>query len=109
MAATTSQLVALSQDQAFIRRARAIILEVCAAVYLEDPQTPNHGARVSFANKLIQQPGLADGLVSLLVTRVNLVASNVTYSFDTGQILTDASDAAILAQVTSDWNMFAGV
>jgi hypothetical protein len=109
MAATTSQLNALANDSVFRARARTLVLQICAQVYGEDAQTPNHSARASYAVKLLQSPGLADQLVQVLVTRTNLAASTVTYDFDKGEVLTDASDAAILSQIATDFSMLAGV
>lgn len=108
MAATTSQLNALANDGVFQARVRNLVLQEAAVVYAE-VGNPNHAARVAYAIKLIQSPSLAAQLAQVMVTRTNLVASTVTYDFDRGVILTDASDAAILSQIASDWNMLSGV
>lgn len=109
MAATTQQLVALSNDSQFRQRIRVLVLQICAQIYAEDPATASHAARVSYAEKILQVPSTADQLASILVTRTNLVASSITYDFTNGAVVTDASDAAILSQLATDWNLLAGV
>jgi hypothetical protein len=109
MAATTNQLNALANDGVFRQRCRTLVLQICAQVYGEGTGVTNHAARAAFAVKLLQAPNLADQLVSVIVTRTNIAASAVTYDFDKGEVLTDATDAAILSQIATDWSMLAGV
>lgn len=109
MAATLPQLSALADDSLFRQRCRNIILQQAAVVYNEAGGTTGHAARAAFAVKLLQSPTFADQLVQVIVTRTNLVASAVTYDFPSRSVVTDASDAAILSQVASDWSMFSGV
>lgn len=109
MAATVSQLNALADDTFFRRRLRNLMLQVAAVIYNEGTGVTSHAARAAFAIKLIQTPTLADDLAKVMVTRTNLVASTVTYDFDKGEVLTDATDGALTSQITSDWNMLAGV
>lgn len=109
MAATTSQLNALAQDGSFRRRCGALALMEAALVYTENTGVNGHPARVAFAVRLIQNPSVAEDLARVLVTRTNLVASVVSYDFDRGLVLTDASDAAIRSQISTDWNLLAGV
>jgi len=108
MAATTSQLIALGNEGAFRQRVRFIALQQAAVVFAEIGTTPNHALRLAFAVKLVQNPGLAEQLAPIVATRTNLVASTVTYNFTDGQVVTDASDAAILSQIASDWDLLAG-
>lgn len=109
MAATTNQLNALANDAMFRQRCRNLVLQEAAVVYNESAGTTGHAARAAFAVKVLQSPGFAEQLVQVIVTRTNLVASTVSYDFDRVAVVTDASDAAILSQIASDWSMFAGV
>ena len=109
MSATTQQLVALSSDGQFRARIRELVLQICAQIYGEDPATASHTARVGFAEKVLQSPGMADQLASILVTRTNLISSTITYDWANQAVVTDASDAAILSQLATDWNLLAGV
>ena len=109
MAATVNQLNYLADDSAFRQRVRTIVLQQAAVVYAEGTGVANHAARVIFAISLLGTPELAAQLAQVIVTRTNLVASNVTFDFDRRAPVTDATDAAILSQVAADWNMLAGV
>ena len=108
MAATTVQLIALGNERGFRERVSALALQQAAVVYVEIGNV-NHATRVAFAIKLLQTPGLAAQLAPVIAQRTNLVASTVTYDFTAAQVQTDASDAAILSQIASDWNMLSGV
>lgn len=107
--ATTNELVCLGNDPIFRQRIRALFLLEAGVVYGESGATPNHAARALFASKIAQSPGIADGLAPALVQRTNLTASVVSYDFNNGKVVTDASDAAIRSQIVTDWNYFAGV
>lgn len=107
--ATTAQAIALAADQQFRQRLRNLMLLEAAGVYAESGATPNHNARVAFAFKLLNQPSLADQLADVFATRTNLISSSVTYDFDRRAVVSDASDAAIRSQISTDWNMLAGV
>lgn len=109
MAATTAQLTALARDGAFRIRIGALVLMEAENVYGESTGVSQHAQRAAYAIKLIQSPGLAEDLARVIVTRTNLLASNVSYDFDRGLIVTDATDGAIRSQIATDWNMLAGV
>lgn len=108
MASTTPQLIALAMDLNFRLRVRNIALQEAAVVYAEAGGTPNHAARKAFALKLLNTPGVADQLADVLVSRTNLVAGTTTYDFANRAVLTDVTDAAILSQLATDWDMLSG-
>lgn len=67
-------------------------------------------ARKDFAKYVMANTaGVAANLVMLVANRTNVQAGNTTYDFPTARVVTDATDAAILAQLGSDWSMMAGV
>ena len=107
--ATTAQLTALAGDGFFRQRIRNIVLQQAAVIYNENPATPNHAARATYAIKLLQAPSLADLVADVIVTQVNVSSSTVTYDFERRSVVTGATDAEILSQVASAWNMLAGV
>lgn len=109
MAATPDQLLALAQDVYFRQRVRTLVLQEAAVIYAESAGTTGHAARVAFALKLIQSPSLAEQTAEVIATRTNLTASNVSYDFARRAVITDATDAAILSQIATDWNLLAGV
>jgi hypothetical protein len=109
MSATTAQLNALANDGTFRARVRNLVLQEAAVVYAESGATTGHAARSAYAISLVQTPSKADELAKVIVTRTNLVASNITYDWERQIVLTDATDASILSQIAADWNLLAGV
>lgn len=107
--ATTDQLTALAQDGFFHQRVRNLMLLEAAVVVGEVNTTPQHNARAAYANKIIATPSLAEQTVDYLCARTNLVASTVTYNFARRSVDTDATDAAIRSQISTDWNTLSGV
>lgn len=109
MAATTDQLTALAQDGFFRQRVRNLLLLEAAVVMAEVNTIPNHSTRQAYALKVIASPAVADQATDYLCARTNLIASNVTYDFTRRSVVTDATDAAIRSQISTDWNTLAGV
>lgn len=107
--ATTNQLNMLASDSNFRERVRVIVMQQAAVVYAESAGINGHGARAAFAVKVLNNPGEAEQLAQVLVTRTNLSGSAITFDYAQGHHVTDATDAAILAQVASDWSMYSGV
>ena len=107
--ATINQQNILANDQNFRERVRAIALQQAAVVYAENPATTGHGARAAFAVKVLGNVSVAEALAAVLVTRTNVAGSAVTFDYNQGHHVTDANDAAILAQIATDWSMLAGV
>ncbi len=109
MAATADQLSALGNDQKFQQRVKSLLVQQAGAVYIEDPNTPNHAQRIAYAKQILQGSVNFINVAQVLVNRTNLVGSTITYNFTSGNIVTDATDGAIASQITTDWNMLAGV
>lgn len=107
--ATINQLNTLADDQNFRARIRTLVLQQAAVVYIEGTGVTGHAVRAALAAKVIGNTGFADALANVLVTRTNLSGSAVTFDYTLGHHVTDASDAAILSQIASDWSMLAGV
>lgn len=107
--ATINQQNILANDQNFRERVRAIALQQAAVVYAEISSTPGHAARAAFAVKVLNNVGVAEALAAVLVTRTNVSGSAVTFDYNQAHHVTDATDAAILAQIASDWSMLSGV
>lgn len=106
--ATINQQNILANDQHFRERVRALVLQQAAVVYAEAPSTP-HAVRAALAAKVLNNVGVAEALAAVLVTRTNISGSAVSFDYTLGHHITDASDAAILSQIASDWSMLAGV
>lgn len=107
MAATTLQLIALSNDSAFRTRVVALAMTVAETIYAETSNTTNHAIRVNFAKEVMRGGGA--NIPSVIAFRPNLVVGNVSYDFTLGRVITDVTDGAISSQITSDWDMLAGV
>jgi hypothetical protein len=111
MSSTADQLAALGNDSNFRARVQALAQQYAAGtVYLEDHTlpTPAIGAiRLGFARTIINGGG--GNIAAIIANSTNLVAGNTTYDFSTSHVKTDVTDAAISSQISSDWNMLAGV
>ncbi len=67
-------------------------------------------ARKDFARYVQQNTaGVEENWVMTVANRTNLVAGNTSYDFPNGRVVTDVTDAAIVAQLAADWSMMAGV
>ena len=107
--ATSAQLIALGNDNSWRQRIKSLMYQIAAQVDAEDPGAPNHTARVNFAFKVVSTPGVPESYASWFTMRTNVTGTNVTYNFSDAQITSDATDAAILSQIATDWNFLAGV
>jgi hypothetical protein len=106
MASTASQLAALGNDQQFQMRVRSIVIQVANTVIQEAPADPD--TRRDFARKVISQPDTAARLAIPVANMTNLQAGATTYDFETAHVITDVSDAALLAQITAAWDVLSG-
>ncbi len=109
MAASSDQSSALGNDQKFQQRVKSLLIQQAGITYTEDPATPNHAVRVQYAKQILQGSINFINVAQVLVNRTNLVGSNITYNFTSGNVITDATDGAIASQIATDWNMLAGV
>jgi len=106
MAANADQLSALGNDAKFQQRVKSLLVQQAAVVYAEGP---GNAQRFAYAKQILQGAINYVNVTQVLVNRTNLVASAVTYNFASGNVVTDATDAAISSQIFTDWNILAGV
>lgn len=106
MPSTASQLAALANDQQFQMRVRSIMMQVANAVLQEPPADPD--TRRNYARLVIQSPDVAQRAAIPVANTTNLIAGTTTYDFDTAHVITDVSDAALLAQITAAWDILSG-
>jgi hypothetical protein len=100
----------LAADQAFQGRVRSAIATVAFQVLNEDPASPNHDKRVTYARNVIANlTYAAQGAAAWIVERPNLMGKTTSYDFPSGAIVTDATDADLESQVATDWDVLAGV
>lgn len=97
----------LSGSSIFLTRLRQQLIAVATTVKAEALATQYHAARANFATLVLGDPnGYAARSAPLLVTTANLVG---TVSIVDGGAASSVSDAALLSQVTSSWNLLAGI
>lgn len=100
---------ALAANLNFQTRVRNALATVAWQVLNEDPATPNHQARESYARTVISNLPMSAASVSpWLVDRPNLIAFDTTFDFPSGDVVTASGDADIESQLASDWNVLAG-
>jgi len=110
MASTAVSQQALAQDAQFINRLAGALVVVAFQVFAEDPGTAGHNQRVVLADAVRDDPiGQARKFAATMVMRTNLFGANTTYDFGSRSVVTDATDAAIQSQLSSDWSLLAGV
>jgi hypothetical protein len=97
----------LSRSVSFLTRLKQQLVTVATSVKAEAQATPFHQARTNFANLVLGDPvGYAARCAPVIVSLANLVG---TVSIVDGEASTGVTDAALLSQVTSSWNLLAGV
>jgi hypothetical protein len=106
MASTASELAALGNDQQFQLRVRSIVLQVAGQVSQEAAQDPD--TRRNYARQVVQNPEIAQRAAIPVANMTNVVAANTSYDFETGQVISDITDAALFGQVTAGWDVLSG-
>jgi hypothetical protein len=103
--------MALSNDPSFIQRIQFLLTQEATVVLAEVNTTPNHVLRVQYARQVIQNAQQAAIAASVTIaSSTNLVAANTTINPGSPiTVTTDATDAAILAQISALWNALSGV
>jgi hypothetical protein len=100
----------LAADATFQGRVRAALATVAWQVLNEDPATPNHANRLTYARNVITNLTFGAQTASpWLVERPNLRAFETSYDFESGTVVTAAADADIESQIATDWDVLAGV
>lgn len=101
---------ALANDGRFRLRLRGALATVANVVLNENVNITGHAARAAYARQVVGAiDQYVNALAPSLVMRTNLfVGVTTAYDFNQGAVVTDASDAAIESQITTDWNNLAG-
>src|SRR5262245_62678878 len=110
MPTTPRSQAQLAADPNFLKRLSSLLISEAEVVAIEDPLTANHKERRQLAQAIISNPtGMAQSLAPSITNATNLVAGNTTYNFEAGAAETDVDDAAIRRQISTLWNVMAGV
>jgi hypothetical protein len=95
MAATAAQQAALSVDPQFIRRFQAILIKKAIAL-----ASSGTAPQIVRAKAILQAPvAMAANYAAVICGSTNLVASAISYDFDSGHVVTDVTDGAIESQI----------
>jgi hypothetical protein len=97
----------LARDQAFLNRLQYQMLQVATEVKAEAVETPYHAQRTQYATTVINNSMMAGSQAAGLVVGGPNVKGTVTLE-DSG-VVTTCTDAALFAQVSTLWNVLAGV
>lgn len=110
MANTAYTQLALAADPAFLLRVKAALLVVTAQILGENSATANHGARVTYANKVIVTPeSEAAKVAPFLVMRPNVNNFTTSWSDTVGHFVTTSGDPDLQSQVATDWDWLAAL
>jgi hypothetical protein len=109
--AVTQQL--LAADVGFIARVKQALATVAWQVLNESDQTAGHTARATYARTVLGDLDLyARKTAGWLVARTNVTGATTSITVDenSGRIVvsTDAVDAALESQLSTDWSLIAG-
>jgi hypothetical protein len=102
--------IALAADAGFQQRIASALLSIAAQTLAEDPATVNHGARVVYANKVINGPAVEAAKVApFLVMRpnVNNFVTSCQFQQATAVVVSTSGDADLQSQIATDWNWLA--
>ena len=111
MANTARTQIALAQSPHFQSRVKAALAKVAWQVLNESAQTANHQIRANYARSVVLSSldSTVNAIVGWLVERTNVLAFATSYDFEIGAVVTAAGDPDIESQLSTDWNVLAGV
>ena len=93
----------------FTNRVAYVACQVATGVRAESTGTQYHTQRNALAVYVMASPtGWATATAPVIVGRPNVVSAGTSVGTD-GLLRSNITDAALLSQITSDWNMLAGV
>ena len=108
--ATAIEQQRLAESPHFLQRVTQSLANVAFQVIGEGRDTPTEVIRYNYARLVTQQTtAIAAQTVTWLVQRPNLLSETTSYNFDIPAVVTSATDAEIESQLSSDWNIMAGV
>lgn len=105
--ATSADLQArLAKSDAFLAKVENLIVVQARAVKLESAGTANHAARAAYADQVFANSASHAIKWAVYLAGSTNVAGTITNN-DDGTVSTSATDAAVLSQIATDWNLFA--
>ena len=108
MTISTTRLASLlGQDQTFIARVATTLADQATAVLAEQGVGATHAQRAAYANRVVGNPrDTAAAAAPYLAQTTNVVG---TITFEDNGVVTTVTDAALLSQVASSWDVLAGI
>lgn len=101
---------ALAADHRFLLRLENALGKVAWTIINESGGTAFHAERKAFARQVLSNPiGFATTFAPWFVTRTNVIAFTTSYDFTQGAVVTAAGDADLESQLSTDWNVLAGL
>jgi len=97
----------LARDPAFLERLNYLMLQTARGIKEEPADTPYHQKRTAYASQVLSNSAMMVSQAAYtIVGGINLVG---TVQLTDNGVETSANDAAIFSQVSSFWNILAGV
>ena len=110
MPTTPRSQSALAADQNFQKRLSSLLVSEAIVIAGEDPTTEHHANRRSLAQQVLTNPTQTTAMLAPTICNgTNLVAAETSYNFEGGAVETAATDAEIRSQISTLWNVMAGV
>lgn len=101
---------ALAADANFQKRLGSLLTSEAIVIAAEPDSTPHHAQRRQLAQRIIDQPAhMAASLGPTICNGTNLVGANTMYNFEALAVETSATDPEIRSQISTLWNVMAGV
>lgn len=106
MSESTLQMM-LARDPAFLNRLNYLMLQHARTVKEEAKETAHHTKRTNYASQVLgNSQMMVQQAAYTIVGGVNLIG---TVDLNDDGVTTTATDAAILSQIATFWNVLAGV
>lgn len=102
--------IALAADLGFQARIMSALLAIAAQTLNEDSGTVNHGARIVYANKVINGPEFEAAKAApflVMRTNVNNFATSCQFQQASVVVVSATGDADLQSQIATDWNWLA--
>lgn len=110
MAQNSVTQMTLVKSSLFLARLQYILCQQAQTVLTETGIGSTHVARAAFAKSILANPySVANGAIAVYMVGSTNIVSTVVGNVDPNQVDSSASDAAILSQIASSWNILAGI
>ncbi len=109
MATTSVTQMALTKSSTFLGRLQYLLASQAGVVLVETGVGTTHAQRAAFAKLCVSNPPAAAIAASTYIAGSTNVVGTVVTNADPNLVDSSATDAAILSQVATSWNILAGI